>query len=130
MISCIWLISFVACGMTSGLRHLSRSMSSTNLRSSRVPRACQSTPSRAARCHEAHALAAILEEVVLSGIHIRTDAYGQFFARVRRGDGARPIAFVAHTDHPAFEIVSARGHEGIARPLGGFRGERLSFENS
>ena len=71
--------------------------------------------------HEAHALAAILEEVVRSGIHIRVDAYGQLFARIQRGE-ARPIALVAHTDHPAFEVVSAHGHEGIARVLGGFRG--------
>jgi len=75
--------------------------------------------------HEAHALAAIVAEVEREGIDVRTDDYGQVFAQVRRGD-ARPIALVAHTDHPAFEIVSAHGHEGIARVLGGFRGNVLA----
>jgi putative aminopeptidase FrvX len=71
--------------------------------------------------HEAHALAAILEEVLRAGIHVRIDAYGQLFARVQHGS-AHPIALIAHTDHPAFEIVSATGSEGVVRILGGFRG--------
>src|SRR5262245_19353035 len=71
--------------------------------------------------HEAHARAAILEEVIRAGVHIRTDDYGQLFARIQRGD-ARPISLVAHTDHPAFEVVSAHGNEGTVRALGGFRG--------
>src|SRR5258707_7503633 len=76
-----------------------------------VVRAIVSAPT--APYHEAHALAAILEEVVIrSGINVRTDTYGQLFARVQRGH-ARPIALVAHTDHPGFEVISAHGHEGI-----------------
>lgn len=71
--------------------------------------------------HEAHALAAIVAQLEDRGIDVRTDAYGQVHARIARGDAPR-IAFLAHTDHPAFEVVSAHGHEGIARVLGGFRG--------
>lgn len=74
--------------------------------------------------HEAHALAAIVAELERGGIDVRLDEYGQIHARVQRGV-ARPVAVVAHTDHPAFEIVSAHGHEGSARALGGFRGNVL-----
>lgn len=52
---------------------------------------------------------------------MRKDAYGQVLARVR-GGGGRPVILVAHTDHPAFEIVAAAGTEATARVLGGFRG--------
>ncbi|MBI2325750.1 MAG: hypothetical protein HYU87_12445 [Chloroflexi bacterium] len=74
--------------------------------------------------HEARALAAIVAELERDGIDVRLDQYGQIHARVQRGE-ARPVAIVAHTDHPAFEITSAHGHEGSARVLGGFRGNVL-----
>ena len=74
--------------------------------------------------HERHAIAAIRERLDAAGIATRTDAYGQLFARLRRGT-ARPLAFVAHTDHPAFEVTSAHGREGTVRVLGGFRGRTL-----
>jgi endoglucanase len=48
------------------------------------------------------------------------DAYGQLHARVRSGDAKRTLALVAHTDHPAFEVVEANGAEGRARVLGAF----------
>lgn len=74
--------------------------------------------------HEARALAAIVGELERGGIDVGLDAYGQVHARLRRGE-ARPVALVAHTDHPAFELVSAHGREGAARVLGGFRGAVL-----
>ena len=74
--------------------------------------------------HEARALAAIVGELERDGIDVRLDGYGQVHARVRRGT-ARPAVMVAHTDHPAFEVVSAHGHEGSVRVLGGFRGNVL-----
>ena len=88
----------------------------------RTLRAIASAPT--APFHEAHALAAIVAEVEREGIDVTTDAYAQLYARVRRGE-ARPIVLVAHTDHPAFEVVSAHGNEGIARVIGGFRGNVL-----
>ncbi len=75
--------------------------------------------------HEWRALAAIRSVLTRDGIVLRTDDHGQLLASVRRGEARRPVAFVAHTDHPAFEIVSAHGREGIARVLGGFRGRVL-----
>ena len=74
--------------------------------------------------HEHRALAAIRGQLQAASVAVRTDAYGQLFAHVRRGE-AIPLAFVAHTDHPAFEVTSAHGGEGAARVLGGFRGRTL-----
>jgi putative aminopeptidase FrvX len=71
--------------------------------------------------HEARALAAIAAELGTEGTDVRTDDHGQVHARVARGS-ARPVVILAHTDHPAFEIISAHGSEGSARVLGGFRG--------
>jgi len=70
--------------------------------------------------HEARALRAIAAVLEDSGIETTTDAYGQLHARVHKGDAKRTLALVAHTDHPAFEITSASGHEGRAKILGGF----------
>ncbi len=77
--------------------------------------------------HEHRVLAAIRAALDRAGVETRTDEYGQVYAHVRRG-GARPIVFVAHTDHPAFEIASASGRSGRARVLGGFRGAVLDRE--
>jgi len=74
--------------------------------------------------HEARALAAIVERLEGGAIDVTLDAYGQVHARIARGD-ARPVALLAHTDHPAFEVVSGHGREGIARVLGGFGGDVL-----
>jgi putative aminopeptidase FrvX len=71
--------------------------------------------------HEARALAAIAREIEKDGLEVRLDEYGQLHARLRRGS-ARPVVILAHTDHPAFEVVTAHGREGSARVLGGFRG--------
>lgn len=70
--------------------------------------------------HEWRALRAIAAELARHAIAAETDAYGQVHARVTRGTAARSLTLVAHTDHPAFEVVSASGREGRARVLGGF----------
>lgn len=69
--------------------------------------------------HEFRALRAIRGELERRGIGVDEDAYGQLSAHVSRGDPARALALVAHTDHPAFEVTEARGREGRARILGG-----------
>jgi len=81
-----------------------------------------STPT--APYHEQRVMRAIGAELSSLGVDAETDAYGQLHARVRRGSAARPMALLAHTDHPAFDVVEARGSEGRARVLGGFY-ERL-----
>jgi endoglucanase len=70
--------------------------------------------------HEFRALRAIAAELEALGIATTTDDYGQLHARVHRGTAAHGMALLSHTDHPAFDVVRADGHEGRARMLGGF----------
>src|SRR5258705_13740984 len=48
--------------------------------------------------------------------------------RVRRGASAHALALLAHSDHPAFDVVKAAGREGRARVLGGFYARNLAAE--
>ena len=75
--------------------------------------------------HEWRALAAIRAELERLGLAVRTDTHGQVFAHLSRGRAKRALVFVAHTDHPGFEIVEATGSRGIARVRGGLRPETL-----
>ena len=74
--------------------------------------------------HEFRVMRAIGEALREIGVTTDTDAYGQLHAHLRSGEPRRSLALVAHTDHPAFEVQDASGHEGRARILGGFS-ERL-----
>jgi endoglucanase len=73
--------------------------------------------------HEFHALRAIRRELESLGVRADTDAYGQVSARVAKGSARRSLTLIAHTDHPAFEVISADGGEGRARILGGLHDE-------
>jgi endoglucanase len=73
--------------------------------------------------HEFRALRAIRRELERNALAVHEDAYGQVSARVTRGHAKRGLALIAHTDHPAFEITEAKGHEGRARILGGLYAE-------
>jgi len=81
-----------------------------------------STPT--APYHEQRVMRVIAAELDSLGVASDIDAYGQIHAHVQRGRAARPMALLAHTDHPAFDVVRASGNEGRARVLGGFY-ERL-----
>lgn len=70
--------------------------------------------------HEFRAMRAIAAELAALDVATETDAYGQLHARVQRGHAVRSMALLAHTDHPAFDVISADGNEGRARILGGF----------
>ncbi len=78
--------------------------------------------------HEQRAMRAIAAELERCGIQSELDAYGQLHARVRSGTAAHPLALLAHTDHPAFEVTAASGREGRARVLGGFYARNLASE--
>ncbi len=80
--------------------------------------------------HEQRALRAIASELERSGIPSELDAFAQLHARVRSGAAAHPLALLAHTDHPAFDVVKADGREGRARVLGGFYARNLATEVS
>lgn len=69
--------------------------------------------------HEWRALDAIAAELQRIGLMPTRDRYGQLFARRSRGDAKRALVFVAHTDHPGFEITAASGTHGRARFRGG-----------
>lgn len=69
--------------------------------------------------HEWRALDAIATELRQIGLPVTTDRYGQLFAHIARGSAKRALVFVAHTDHPGFEVVEARGSRGLARFRGG-----------
>ena len=69
--------------------------------------------------HEWRALDAIATELQHIGLPVTRDAYGQLFAHISRGEAKRALVFVAHTDHPGFEVVEAQGSRGLARFRGG-----------
>ena len=69
--------------------------------------------------HEWLALDAIAAELKRIGLVPRRDRYGQLSVQLTRGSAKRALAFVAHTDHPGFEIVEASGTRGRARFRGG-----------
>ena len=69
--------------------------------------------------HEWRALDAIAAELHRIGLVPRRDAYGQLSVHLARGTAKRALAFIAHTDHPGFELIDAHGSRGRARFRGG-----------
>lgn len=53
------------------------------------------------------------------GFAVRTDQFGNILAHYRRGHEARPLALVAHMDHPGFVVTRMSGHEALVDVLGG-----------
>ena len=78
--------------------------------------------------HEQHVTRVLARELAALGIAATEDAYAQLHGRVRRGAPKRSLALIAHTDHPAFDVVAASGTEGRARVLGGFHERVLRRE--
>src|SRR5512141_2517111 len=70
--------------------------------------------------HEHRVMRVIAAELAARGIEPATDLYGQLHAHPRSGTAAHSFALVAHTDHPAFDVIQATGRTGRARILGGF----------
>jgi endoglucanase len=69
--------------------------------------------------HEDAPRRAIEGELRRLGVEPRRDGWGNVLATRGRGDRARPVALVAHMDHPGFEVVEARGTSARARVRGG-----------
>jgi len=69
--------------------------------------------------HEWRALDAIAAELRRIGLVPKRDAYGQLSVHLARGTTKQALAFVAHTDHPGFELIDVRGSQGRARFRGG-----------
>lgn len=63
----------------------------------------------------------ITEALAQAGVDYRRDEFGNIVAQVPAEDGnsGPPIAFVAHMDHPGFEVVEIEGTGAVARAMGG-----------
>ena len=71
--------------------------------------------------HENGVATAVREALTEIGVTWRTDNFGNIIASLAGTDPSRhpPIAFMAHMDHPGFEIVGRDGDYLIAQALGG-----------
>ncbi len=58
------------------------------------------------------------------GLKAMTDSTGNVVVRCKRGAGAKPLAFVAHMDHPGFEVESVRRDRATLLALGDTRGRK------
>ncbi len=69
--------------------------------------------------HEERVAQFIREFAISRGLRVRADKFGNLVISYRRGRGHRPVAFVAHMDHPGFEAVEdAAGGFVMTRFLG------------
>jgi len=59
----------------------------------------------------------VMEKLRLWGVPFETDKWGNIIAHLQRGEGKQQLAFVAHMDHPAIEIIN----ENTACLLGGIK---------
>lgn len=61
--------------------------------------------------HEEYVCRAIKTFLEKYGIDYEVDRYGNIIAHYHKGISSRPLALMAHTDHPAFELLEAGGNE-------------------
>ncbi|MCY4529500.1 MAG: M28 family peptidase [Chloroflexi bacterium] len=63
----------------------------------------------------------VTEALARSGVDYQRDEFGNIVARVAATaqSSGPPIAFVAHMDHPGFEVVEVVGTGAVARAMGG-----------
>ncbi len=76
----------------------------------------------AAPFHERGVAESVESTLRESGLEPWRDEFGNVLARYAHPDnqdGRRPIAFVAHMDHPGFELIEGAGRRYVARALGG-----------
>lgn len=71
--------------------------------------------------HENGVATAVRTALTEIGASWRTDNFGNIIARIAGADSAKlpPIAFMAHMDHPGFEIVGRDGDYLVGQALGG-----------
>ena len=69
--------------------------------------------------HEHAPRAAIERELQRLALTHRRDRWGNVITSIRAGERSRPVALVAHMDHPAFDVVEANGTSAVARVRGG-----------
>ena len=71
--------------------------------------------------HENGVATAVRGALTEIGVSWRTDGFGNVIARIpgRGSDTVVPIAFMAHMDHPGFEVVGREGDYLVGRASGG-----------
>ncbi len=69
--------------------------------------------------HEEQIAARVRRFADENGLRCRSDRAGNLVIEYRRGEGAPPVAFTSHMDHPGFEVISCRGKSARLRLLGG-----------
>ncbi|MCL0105494.1 hypothetical protein M1N90_01905, partial [Dehalococcoidia bacterium] len=70
--------------------------------------------------HENLVFQCIKRILSLENIPYKTDTYGNILARIEGTKPQnKPVAFVAHMDHPGFEVDRIENGQVIARALGG-----------
>src|SRR5688572_12926027 len=60
------------------------------------------------------------------GLRPRLDAFGNVLVRYVRGRGLPAVAFMAHMDHPGFEVVAGGGREALALWNGAVPSDRMA----
>ena len=74
-------------------------------------------PLPTASFHEGFVSSFILGELKSLGLSPQLDRYGNIL--VRWGEGESQVAWVAHMDHPGFEVIEAKGSQAEAQWFGG-----------
>ncbi len=74
--------------------------------------------------HEHHVAAFVRQFANERKLPVTADEFGNLIVRYKRGSKTKPIALVAHTDHPGFEVSEVNGSEITLRSFGDTRGER------
>lgn len=67
--------------------------------------------------HERFVSAFFCEELERAGLEFFLDAYGNIIAAY--GEGEKPVACIAHMDHPGFQIVEGGTGRAVAEWFGG-----------
>ena len=78
----------------------------------------------AAPFHEGGPAGYLIEQARSLGIDVRVDDFGNVIAHYQGAGsetegGQPPVAYVAHMDHPGYEIIEVGGRGTVARALGG-----------
>ncbi|MCS6858767.1 MAG: M28 family peptidase [Abditibacteriales bacterium] len=74
--------------------------------------------------HEHHVTAFVRQFARERGLSVTTDEFGNLIVRYRRGSKVKPVALVAHMDHPGFEVAAVKGSAVTLLALGDTRGEQ------
>jgi endoglucanase len=72
--------------------------------------------------HEHHVAAFVRQFANERGLPVTEDEFGNLIVRYQRGSETKPIALVAHTDHPGFEVAEVNGSEATLLAFGDTRG--------